>query len=137
MVKTLTLKNIDIYSIANMLADAFSANDNDTHLPIKINFFLQKNMAKMIELGQELDRERTEIVKRYGTLNEETQQYEIPQEKLEEAQNELNELFNLEQEVKITMLDINAFDGVDISDKKGNAIMFMIYDPDEDNEVKE
>lgn len=137
MVKTLTLKNIDIYSIANMLADAFSANDNDTHLPIKINFFLQKNMAKMIELGQELDRERTEIVKRYGTLNEETQQYEIPQEKLEEAQNELNELFNLEQEIKITMLDINAFDGVDISDKKGNAIMFMIYDPDEDNEVKE
>lgn len=136
MVKTLTLKNIDIYSIANNLAEAFSTTDEDSKLPIKINFFLQKNMAKIVEMAQEIDKTRTEIIQKYGELNEETQQYDVSPEKINEAQQELNDLFNLEQEVKLNMLDINLFDDVDISEKKGNAILFMIYDPDEE-EVKE
>ncbi len=136
MVKTLTLKNIDIYSLANNLAEAFSQQDDESKLPIKINFFLQKNMAKMIEMGQDIDKSRTEIIQKYGVLDEETQQYNVPEDKLEIAQQELNDLFNLEQEVKLNMLDINLFDNVDISEKKGNAILFMIYDPDEE-EVKE
>ena len=35
------------------------------------------------------------------------------------------------------MFDINAFDNVEISEKKGNAILFMIYDPEEEIDVKE
>lgn len=134
MVKTLTLSNIDIYSIANNLAEAFAQQDDESKLPIKINFFLQKNMAKLIEMGQDIDKIRSEIIQKYGILNEETQQYDVPQDKIEEAQKELNDLFSLEQEVKLNMLDINLFDNVDISEKKGNAILFMIYDPDEEEE---
>lgn len=136
MIKTLTLQNIEIYMLATQLSEAFNEQDDESKLPIKINFFLQKNVNKIVELGQEIDKLRTEIIQKYGVLDEETQQYNIPQEKLEEAQKELNDLFSIEQEVKINMLDINLFDNVDISEKKGNAILFMIYDP-EDEEEKE
>lgn len=134
MVKTLTLTNLEIYSLANQLAEAFNTGDNTEHLPIKINFFLQKNMKTMLDLGQDIDKTRTEIIQRYGVLNPETNNYDIPAEKVQDAQKELTDLFDIEQEVKINMLDINLFDTVDISEKKGNAILFMIYDPDEEKE---
>lgn len=134
MIKTLTLKNIEIYTLANQLAEAFTNSNDDSHLPIKINFFLQKNMKTILDLGQDIDKSRTEIIQRYGTLNEETNNYDIPNENVEEAQRELVDLFDIEQEVKINMLDINLFDNVDMSEKKGNAILFMIYDPEEEKE---
>ena len=134
MVKTLTLQNIEIYMLATQISEAFNEQEEETKLPIKINFFLQKNINKILELGQEIDKSRTEIIQKYGILDEETQQYNIPEDKVEEAQGELNDLFNLEQEVKINILDINLFDNIDISEKKGNAILFMIYDPDEEEE---
>lgn len=137
MVKTLTLRNIDIYMLATQLTEAFNNQEDESNLPIKINFFLQKNINKIIDLAQDIDKSRSEIIQKYGTLNEEKQEYEVPTEKLEEAQQELNDLFAIEQEIKINMLDINLFDGVDISEKKGNAILFMIYDPEEEIEEKE
>lgn len=137
MVKTLTLKNIDIYMLAAQLTEAFNNQEDESNLPIKINFFLQKNVNKIIDLAQDIDKSRNEIIQKYGTLNEEKQEYEVPTEKLEEAQKELNDLFAIEQEVKINMLDINLFDDVNISEKKGNAILFMIYDPEEEVEEKE
>jgi len=35
------------------------------------------------------------------------------------------------------MFDINSFDNVELSEKKGNAILFMIYDPEEEKEITE
>lgn len=137
MVKTLTLRNIDIYMLATQLTEVFNNQEDESNLPIKINFFLQKNINKIIDLAQDIDKSRSEIIQKYGALNEEKQEYEVPTEKLEEAQQELNDLFAIEQEIKINMLDINLFDGVDISEKKGNAILFMIYDPEEEIEEKE
>lgn len=134
MVKTLTLKNLEIYMLATQLTDSFNEESN---LPIKINFFLRKNINKIVEIAQDIDKERSKIIEKYGELNEEKQEYEIPEDKLEAAQNELNDLFDIEQEIKINMLDINLFDGVDIPEKKGNAILFMIYDPEEELEEKE
>lgn len=137
MTKTLTLKNIEIYTYANQLAEAFNDGGSNESLPIKINFFLQKNIKTILDLGQDIDKVRTEIIQKYGTLNKETQNYDIPADKVAIAQSELTDLFNLEQEVRLHMFDINAFDNVEISEKKGNAILFMIYDPEEEIDVKE
>ena len=35
------MTNLEIYNIANNLLEAF--NDNNQKLPVKVNFFLQKN----------------------------------------------------------------------------------------------
>ena len=138
MVKTLKLKNMDIYVLATQLIENFNGQDENNNLPIKINFFLKKNIDKIIELAKDIDNARSEIIQKYGVLNTEKQEYEIAKDKIEDAQKELNDLFEIVQEVKINMLDINLFDGEDISEKKGNSILFMIYDPEEeDMEEKE
>ena len=119
------LTNNEIYSHANGLLEVFQ--DNTQKLPIKINFYLQKNKTTLVTLAQEIEQNRISIIQSYGVLNEETQQYIIPQDKIPEASGELNDLFNLEQDVDIYMIDINSLsDDYAMTTAQMEAIMFMI-----------
>ena len=119
------LTNTQIFNYANNLFGAF--NDGDQKLPIKISFYLQKNKNTLLQLAQDIETSRIEIAKTYGTLNEETSQYIIPPEKMEDANKELNDLFNLEQEVQIYTINIdNLSDDITITTAQMEAIMFMI-----------
>lgn len=119
------LTNMQIYNYANNLLTAF--NDGDQKLPIKISFYLQKNKNTLLQLAQDIEASRIEIAKTYGTLDEETSQYIVPAEKMEEANKELNDLFNLEQDVQIYTINIdNLSDDITITTAQMEAIMFMI-----------
>ena len=119
------LKNNDIYMHAQNLMMAFE--DKDQKLPIKISFYLQKNKNTLLQLAQDIERSRIEIAQSYGVLDEETSQYIIPPEKMEEASQELNDLFNLEQDVQIYTINIDSFgDDLTITTAQMEAIMFMI-----------
>lgn len=119
------LINNNIYLYANKLIEAFQ--DNNQKLPIKINFYLQKNKNTLITLAQEIENARLEIIKTYGKLNQETQQFIIPPEKIAEASKELDDLLNLEQEVNIYMIDINSLSNeYAMTTAQMEAIMFMI-----------
>jgi hypothetical protein len=121
------LTNNEIYSHANKLMEVFQ--DNTQKLPIKINFYLQKNKNTLLTLAQEIEKTRIEIARSYGELNEETQQFIIPPEKISEASKELNDLFNLEQDVNIYMIDINSLsDDYVMTTAQMEAIMFMIQE---------
>lgn len=121
------LTNNNIYSYANKLIGVFQ--DNSQKLPIKINFYLQKNKNTLITLAQEIENARLEIIKTYGKLNEETQQFIIPSEKIAEASKELDDLLNLEQEVNIYMIDINSLSNeYAMTTAQMEAIMFMIQE---------
>lgn len=117
--------NSEIYSHANQLLEAFQ--DNSQKLPIKINFYLQKNKATLIEMAQEIEKTRMDIAYSYGELDTELNQFIIPPEKMIEASRELNDLFNLEQDVNIYMININSLsDDYDMTTAQMEAIMFMI-----------
>lgn len=119
------LTNNEIYIYARNLIEAF--NDGDQKLPIKINFYLQKNKNILIQLAQDIEASRLEIAKTYGIFDEENQQYNIPVDKMEEANKELVDLFNLEQEVQIYMINIDNFSNdLTITTAQMEAIMFMI-----------
>ena len=119
------LTNNEIYSHANKLMEVFQ--DNTQKLPIKINFYLQKNKNTLVTLAQEIEKTRIEIAQSYGELNNETQQFVVPPEKIPEASKELNDLFNLEQDVNIYMIDINSLsDDYAMTTAQMEAIMFMI-----------
>ena len=119
------LTNNEIYSHANKLMEVFQ--DKNQKLPIKINFYLQKNKNILASLAQEIEKTRIEIAQSYGELNETTQQYVVPPAKIPEASKELNDLFNLEQDVNIYMIDINSLsDDYDMTTAQMEAIMFMI-----------
>ena len=119
------LTNNEIYNYASDLFEAFQ--DNNQRLPIKINFYLQKNKKTLLELSQDIEKSRIEIAKHYGVFDPETNKYNIPNEKLTIVNQELNDLFNLEQEVNIYKVNINNLsDDFDLTTAQMEAIMFMI-----------
>lgn len=119
------MTNYEIYNTTKALESAFS--DKSQYLPIKISFFIQKNKAILLDLAQTIDNARLEIVRNYGELNENGDQFIVPQDKIEIANNELSDLFNIEQEVDIQTIDINAFpDDIVLNNAQMEALMFMI-----------
>ena len=119
------LTNTEIYTYANQLIGAF--NDEEQKLPVKINFYLQKNKNTLIELAQDIERARVEIAKNNGHLNEEKGQYSIDPDKIEVVQQELEDLFNLEQEVNIYTINIDSVsEDLTLTTGQMEALMFMI-----------
>ena len=122
----ITLTNNEIYNHANALIEYFS--NNEIKFPIKVNFYLQKNQTELVNLAQEIEKQRVEIIKEYGIINEETQKLEIPPEKTAEATERINELFDLTQDVKIYKVDIDAFGDIALTTNQMQALLFMIND---------
>lgn len=118
--------NGEIYQIAYNLNQAF---DNlDIRIPAKPNFYIQKNARIIAAAAQEIDKSRLEVVQHYGKLDEETENYIVPNDKLDAANKELNELFNIEQELDIKQFSIEDLGGLEFSASQMQAIMFMIED---------
>ena len=118
--------NQQIYQIAN---NVLSNLDNlNIYIPAKANFFIQKNISVLAAAAQEIEKSRLEIAKHYGVLDEEGQQYKIPEDKLEEASKELEDLFSIEQELDIKTFSIEALGSAEFTPAQMQAMMFMIED---------
>ena len=119
----MTLTNNKIYEYAQNLGVFANC---EIKLPVKVNFFLQKNIRTIAAAAQEIDSARLNIGKSLGTLNPETGAYMIPPEKMGEANQELLDLFSIEQDLPITMLKLDNFADVELTYQQMSAIMFMI-----------
>lgn len=118
------MTNNEIYVRARQLMEAFQ--DGEQKLPIKVNFYLQKNKNTLISLAQDIEQARIDIAQTYGVLDESGENYQIPDDKLAEATKELEDLFNLEQEVAISMIKIdNLSDDLMLTTKQMETLMFM------------
>ena len=126
MMKTMT--NLEIYAYADALMNAFK---EEITLPVKVNFYLQKNMTRMIEAGKEVEKTRMEIIQKYGTPTEDGQNIEVSADMVETVNKELEDLFALEQEIKVNEISLEAFDGIDLTSAQVGAIAFMIKDEEE------
>lgn len=120
-----TMTNSEIYNIATILGKAFE--DEKQVLPVKVNFYLQKNRSTLTALAQEVEKARVEILQKHGTLNEETNQFEFSSDVAETVIQELNDLLSLEQEVNIYTVSIDSFgDDLSLTTGQMEALMFMI-----------
>lgn len=131
--KNINLTNLEIYTTAQALMENITT---DINLPVKVGFYIQKNMKKMTELAQEIEKSRMEIFDKYGEKDEENNQYKFDKSVQEQVQKELNDLFDLTQDVKTNMLELDWFDDIDLNANQIAAISYMIADDDED-EVEE
>ena len=131
--KNITLTNLEIYTTAQALMENITT---DINFPVKVGFYIQKNMKKMTELAQEIEKSRMEIFDKYGEKDEENNQYKFDKSVQEQVQKELNDLFDLTQDVKTNMLELDWFDDIDLTANQIAAISYMIADDDED-EVEE
>lgn len=118
--------NNQIYQTANNMLN--SIKTLDTYIPAKANFFIQKNISTFAAAAQEIEKSRLEIAKHYGILDEENQQYAIPEDKIKEAQQELEDLFSIEQELDIKTFKIEDLGNTEFTPAQMQAIMFMIED---------
>lgn len=119
------LTNNEIYGYAIALNEAFA--DNTQRLPMKVNFYLQKNKKTLVELGQDIEESRLDIIRNYGELTEDGTQYSISRDKVDAAQKELEDLLALEQEVNIYMISADSLtDDISLTTGQMEAIMFMI-----------
>ena len=119
------LTNEEIYIYGRKLDEAFDPEEN-LCLPVKVNFYLQKNIKAIMGLAQEIEQERIKIAQSNGEYDEEKGGYKIPADKLDAVQNELNDLLNLEQEVQIYQIPLDAFDGINLTYNQVDALSFMI-----------
>jgi hypothetical protein len=126
--KNKTMTNLEIYAYADALVNAFK---EEVTLPVKVNFYLQKNMTRMIEAGKEVEKTRVEIIQKYGTPTEDGQNIEVPADNVEIVNKELEDLFALEQEIKVNEIALEAFDGIELTSSQVAAIAFMIKDEEE------
>lgn len=126
----ITLTNNQIYNYTDSFIKNFS--QRDIKFPVKVNFYLLKNQKALLGLAQEIEQERVNIAQEYGILNEETQQYEVPPEKIQEAKKKLDDLFNLTQEVKIYKVKLEDFGNIELTPDQMEALLFMIEDEEEE-----
>jgi hypothetical protein len=118
------MKNIDIYTIAKALNETFA--DNTQYLPVKINFFIQKNKVTLLKLAQEIEDARIKILTAYGESREDGSIF-IPEEKIDAVNKELEDLLSIDQEVNIAKIDIEAFpEDINLTTGQMESILFMI-----------
>lgn len=118
------LTNYQIFEYAQSLFDIFK-NDN-LYIPVKANFYIQKNIKLIAAAGEEIERSRLQIAQHYGILNHEQNQYIIPSDKIEEANKEVNDLFSIEQELDIKTFKLEDLGNAEFTPKQMQTIMFMI-----------
>ena len=122
------LTNKQIYEYAEKVLKVFSV-DEEIYLPIKINFYLHKNRDILMELAKDIEKQRIEIIKKYGILNEETKEYEVPKDKITDVLNEIDELFSLTQDVTLYFVNMDEIkDDLTLTTQQMDALMFMIED---------
>ena len=118
------LNNYQIYEYAQQLSSTFI--NADLYIPIKANFLIQKNIKLIVAAGEEIEKSRLQIAQHYGKLDEENNIFIIPEEKLEEANTEINNLFSIEQELNIQLIKLEDLGNTEFTTKQMQAIMFMI-----------
>lgn len=95
-------------------------------LPIRIGFYLSKNIQTIQNAYEEIERARLSIGERFGVPNNRGTGYDILPENIEIAQSELNDLLNLEQDLNIHMFKLSDFNGIELTFEQLSAIIFMI-----------
>lgn len=124
------LINKEIVEKYDLLKEAF--NDNSKYFPAKISFIIQKNIKKLKELSQEIYTIRDNIVKNYGTLeNEEEGLFSFSEEVRGITQKELDDLLEVEQEVNILKLKFKDIEDLEFTSNQMEALMFMIDEEDQ------
>lgn len=130
------LTNSQIYSYAQNFQNF---NETNISLPIRINFYIQKNISNITNEAISIEKSRNFIIKKYGKEDPKNPgTFIFDDDKIDIAQKELDELGSIEQNIKIYKIKLSELvnANLDINTDNLQAIMFMI-DDDLSNESKE
>ena len=121
------MTNKDILAYALSLQNIFLNSEKEIILPVKVNFYLQKNLKLFTELASEIEESRLQIGEKYGEYNQETESYIIKDKsQIKQAQNEIKELLSLTQNLEIYTVSLEDLQDLQFTTAQMNAMLFMI-----------
>ena len=118
------MTNDEIYRCAIGIMNALS--NIETPMPAAISFSITKNKKTISALAEDIEKYRIDILNRYGAKIVENNMVSIPEEKVDDANKELEELLTISQEVRIYTFSIEDLQDVNLSPAQMEAILFMI-----------
>ena len=118
------MSNAQIYALSNKLDSVL--NSETRYMPAKIAYFIHKNKTKISEHFSIIEQARFGIIRHYGTLDETTGSYNVPNEVLIKANQELEELLQIEQDIDISMIKLDDLVELDFTFEQMEALSFMI-----------
>lgn len=118
----MVLYNYEIYEWGRKLASI----DFDEYLPVKVNFYLRKNMALVLDKASEIERERERIISQYAKINEDGSFVFETVENEQIANQEFIDLQKLTQDLDIVKIPLSNFDNVNLKTSQLDALMRMI-----------
>lgn len=125
--------NKEILEYATLLQKVFLDTDKDIFLPVKVNFYLQKNMKTLTEAAELIEESRMGIGEQYGEFVEEESSYIIKDsENLKKAQKMINELLSLDQVIELYPISLEDLQDIQLTVAQMNAMLFMIEESKED-----
>lgn len=119
------MSNAQIFALSNKLESVLSA-ENKRYMPAKISYFINKNRAKLVDQMSLIEKSRVDIIQHYGALDSDNGSYNVPSDKLDQANKELMELLSIDQELDISMVNISDLDGLDFTLEQMEVLSFMI-----------
>lgn len=129
------MKNENIIILYENLKKAF--DDNTKYFPAKINFIIHKNINLLKSFSEEIYRERDAIIQHYGDIIDNVAEtYQIPEQFKKIAQQELDELLEIEQNINILYIKLNQIENLEFTSNQMEAIMFMIEEENDEDQVE-
>ena len=118
-----SLKNGEIYSYAVELLNNFV--DPTTYLPAAVIFCIEKNKKLLLELANEIEVMRVEILQHYQMIKTE-EGFQISPEEVDQANKEIKDLLDIVTEVKLYVFNIEELKDLEFTPSQMEAILFMI-----------
>lgn len=118
------MSNAQIFALSNKLDSVLNAESR--YMPAKIAYFIHKNRTKLAEQLVFIEQARMGIIQHYGTLDEATGAYNVPDESLNDANKELGDLLKIEQDLDILMIKLSDLDNIDFTLEQMETLAFMI-----------
>lgn len=118
--------NKEIYNFYFLINENI-INENIT-LPIKVNFAIQKNFTLLLKLSEEIEQVKQKICAQNGNYVPEENSFKIDKDKIESTQQQLDDLMEIKQEVKIHTIKLEDLENIQLTSKQMQAVLFMIED---------
>lgn len=122
------MKNSDIYELYNAITLL-----KEKKLPIKVSFVLTRNMKKMHDIVEDIDKSRIKILEKYGNKDEngklivdEKDQIVIPKENIDDYQKDMEEIMSYEPYFILETIPMDDIEKCD-TDKYDSLTFEEIY----------
>lgn len=120
------MTNIEIFQTYTALNELIN-NSADKKFPIAVSFKIMRNVSLLKPIYDDIDRSRTEIIKKYCEPNQDNPSlYTVREGQSEPFNKEINELSNIDVPIELFKAKLEDFGDIELSLADMQALMPMI-----------